>query len=658
MSETLLQGVFSTQLMRGLIDYLNARTAEYDAGHPTISDKEWDDSYFELQKIEQATGIVFPDSPTQSISYAVQTKLNKVTHNHPMLSLAKTKDLGEVADFLGMQDYLGMGKMDGLTCSIRYVDGVLVSAETRGNGMEGEDITHNAQVIPSIPKFIPIKEECIFDGEIICTKQNFDKFSDEYKNERNFASGSIRLLDSKECSRRGLTFVLWDIIKGLEDESYLHEKFNILMNIGFEVVPWIKDGSLEEQITFIQEECSKKGYPIDGAVFKFDNIKYSRSCGQTSHHFKNALAYKFYDETYPSTMIDIEWTMGRTGVLTPVAVFEPIDMDGSIVERASLHNISVMFKSLNGGSYVGQKIEVFKANMIIPQISWGDPIVPKGAKLIPIPDTCPICGEKVTIHSSSDDIKVLKCTNTACQGQLINRLDHFCGKKGLDIKGLSKATLEKLIDWGWVNGLTDIFTLGDHKKEWTAKPGFGEKSVSNILNAIELARGVALDKFISSLGIPLIGTSIGKEIAKRELDYHNFREDVESGYNFTEWEGFGEAMCNSLWKFDYREADELAQKYLTITNPYWKDPTATESTQKSDLMGKTVVITGKLALYKNRAELAAAIEQVGGKVASSVSKNTDYLINNDNTSGSAKNVSAQKLGIPVVTEQEFVEKFL
>lgn len=658
MGEPLLQGAFSTQLMRGLIDYLNARTAEYDAGQPTISDKEWDDSYFELQKIEEATGIIFPDSPTQTISYVVQNKLNKVTHNHPMLSLAKTKDLGEVEEFLGMQDYVGMGKMDGLTCSIRYVNGELVSAETRGNGVEGEDITHNAQVIPSIPKSIPIEGECIFDGEIICTKHNFAQFSEEYKNERNFAAGSIRLLDSKECSRRGLTFVLWDIIQGLEDMPYLHEKFNTLMNLGFEVVPWIKDGSLEEQVTFIQEECARKGYPIDGVVFKFDNIRFGRSCGQTSHHFKNALAYKFYDETYPSKMIDIEWTMGRTGVLTPVAVFEPIDMDGSIVERASLHNISVMFKSLNGGSYVGQKIEVFKANMIIPQISWGDPMVPKGAQLIPIPDTCPICGEKVTIHSN-DDIKVLMCTNPACEGKLINRLDHFCGKKGLDIKGLSKATLEKLIDWGWINGLVDIFELHTHKKEWVAKAGFGEKSVSNILNAIEASREAALDKFISSLGIPLIGTSVAKEIAKKEFDYFNIREDIEGKYDFTQWDGFGEGMCSALWNFDYREADVLANKYLHITNPYWKDPSAPEvQSTKSDLSGKTVVITGKLALYKNRAELVAAIEQAGGKVASAVSKNTAYLINNDNTSGSAKNVSAQKLGVPVVTEQEFVEKFL
>ena len=298
MSEPILQGAFSTKVIRSLIDYLNARTKEYDEGHPTISDKEWDDSYFELKKIEDATGIIFPDSPTQSISYSVVNQLNKVQHNHAMLSLAKTKEISEIEDFLGMQDYICMAKMDGLTCSLRYVNGTLVSAETRGDGVIGEDISHNAAVIASIPQHVPIEGEFVCDGEIICTKTNFEKFKGEYKNERNFASGSIRLLDAKECEKRGLTFVLWEVIKGLEDKPYLHDKFNALMNVGFEVVPWIKDGQIDKQLEFIKQVAEEKGYPIDGAVFKFDNIRYSLMCGQTAHHFKNAMAYKFYDETY------------------------------------------------------------------------------------------------------------------------------------------------------------------------------------------------------------------------------------------------------------------------------------------------------------------------------------------------------------------------
>jgi DNA ligase (NAD+) len=352
--------------------------------------------------------------------------------------------------------------------------------------------------------------------------------------------------------------------------------------------------------------------------------------------------------------------MGRTGVLTPVAVFEPVEMDGSTVERASMHNLSIMSKLLET-PYIGQKVEVFKANMIIPQIASADTSLPEEAQVLITPGVCPICGEKLEIIQS-DDTQFLICSNPSCEGKLINRLDHFCGKKGLDIKGLSKATLEKLMDWGWVYSLVDIFTLHEHKAEWVKKPGFGEKSVSNILNAIESSKTVTLDKFISSLGIPLIGTSVAKEMAKKEAGWVQIREDIEGNYDFTKWNGFGEAMSNSLKSFDYREADDIFFKYLqsTMTNPYWIDEHATNSIPKEEqpLSGKTVVITGKLTKFKNRAELSAAIEQKGGKVASSVSGNTDYLINNDNTSGSAKNVSAQKLGIPILTEQEFIEKFL
>ena len=661
MSEMILQGAFSTKVIRSLIDYLNARTKEYDEGHPTISDKEWDDSYFELKRIEDATGIIFSDSPTQSIHYSVVNQLNKVAHNHAMLSLAKTKELNEIETFLGMQDYICMAKMDGLTCSLKYVDGTLVSAETRGDGNVGEDIFHNAQVIASIPKHVPIEGEFVCDGEIICTKTNFQRFKDEYKNERNFASGSIRLLDAKECEKRGLTFVLWEVIKGLEDKLYLHDKFNALMNVGFEIVPWIKEGTLEEQLAFIQEVSEKKGYPIDGAVFKFDNIRYSLMCGKTSHHFKNAMAYKFYDETYSSKIIGIEWTMGRTGALTPVAVFDPVEMDGSTVERASMHNISIMTKLLQI-PYVGQEIEVYKANMIIPQILKAKTTLPETAQLLITPEICPICGEKLEIVQSGDNTQFLMCVNASCEGKLINRLDHFCGKKGLDIKGLSKATLEKLMDWGWVYSLKDIFTLHEHKAEWVKKSGFGEKSVSNILNAIENSKNVTFDKFISSLGIPLIGTTVAKELAKKEYSWVQIREDIEGNFDFTQWNGFGEAMSNALKQFDYTEADDIFFTYLqpTMTNPYWVDIHAASSEPKEELplAGKTVVITGKLTKFKNRAELSAAIEKKGGKVAGSVSGNTDYLINNDNTSGSAKNVSAQKLGIPILTEEEFVEKFL
>ena len=640
-----------------LVKYLNERTAEYDAGKPTISDGEWDTLYFELKDLELATGHILEESPTQTISYRLVSELAKSTHNHKMLSLAKTKELSEVVDFIGDKDYLAMCKMDGLTCSLRYVNGQLVSAETRGDGMVGEDILHNALVIPSIPNKIPYYDELIVDGEIICTYTDFEEFSLDYKNPRNFAAGSIRLLDSKECASRKLKFVVWDVIKGLDTIPKLSTKFTILQEFYFTTVPFSKEG-LNEGIDTLKEASVHFAYPIDGIVYKFDDVEYGRSLGETSHHFKNAIAFKFYDESYPTKMKTIEWTMGRTGVLTPVAVFEPIDIDGSTVERASLHNISVMYETMNGGSFVGQKIEVFKANMIIPQIVSGsaEHIVPKGAKMIPIPEYCPVCGGTTKIVDN-DGVRLLVCENPACEGKLINRLDHFCGKKGLDIKGLSKATLEKLIDWGWVCNFIDLFHLHEHKSEWVQKPGFGVKSVEKILTAIEDGKNCELWQFISALGIPLIGSTYAKQICKKEASWVGIREDIEGRYDFTNWDGFGSEMCNALLSFDYREADKLwFEGYLNITNSLWVNPEEVKL-NKQTLDGITVVITGKLSKFKNRAELQTAIENAGGKVVGSVSKNTNYLINNDNTSTSSKNLTAQKLGVEIITEENFIKNF-
>ena len=350
-----------------LIGYLNFHTMMYDEGNPLISDTDWDKAYFELQELEKKYSIYFNNSPTQSISYEVVNSLEKVVHNHDMLSLEKTKALNEVKDFLGNVPYLAMCKMDGLTCSLKYENGYLVSAETRGNGKVGENILHNARVIPSIPKRIPYTDTLIIDGEIICTKKDFEEFENEYANPRNFASGSIRLLDSNECSKIKLRFVAWDVIEGLEDSNFLSDKFVTLSEFGFTIVPYYVYNDCEEEINKLTLEAEKLYYPIDGIVFKFDDVEYGRSLGQTSHHFKNALAFKFADDTMETELIDIEWTMGRTGVLTPVAIFNPIELEGSVVSRASLHNISIM-EELLGQPYVGQKVWVSKRNMIIPQI--------------------------------------------------------------------------------------------------------------------------------------------------------------------------------------------------------------------------------------------------------------------------------------------------
>lgn len=646
--------------MKDLIEQLNYATEKYDAGAPIMSDEAWDDMYFDLVALEIESGMTLLDSPTQRIHYQTVTQLEKIEHNHKMLSLEKTKEISEVNAFLHKQVYLAMCKMDGLTCSVRYLGGKLVSAETRGNGLIGEDILHNALVIPSIPKKIKYQKELVLDGEIICTYLDFESFANEYKNPRNFAAGSIRLLDPRECQKRKLQFVVWDVMKGLEEVENcdLNYLLDLCDSMGFTTVPRIVSQSevTEDLIEKIKSMAQEKSYPIDGAVFKFDNISYGRSMGETAHHFKNAMAFKFYDETYPTTLKTIEWTMGRTGVLTPIAVFLPIDIDGSTVERASLHNVSVMRELLGENAHVGQKVEVFKANMIIPQIASAEKESHGTVSILEIPDTCPICGSPTTQRTDIDST-VLFCTNDMCEGKLINRLDHFCGKKGLDIKGLSKATLEKLMDWGWVNSITDLYQLHDHGKEWMSKPGFGLKSVSNVLNAIDASRNCTLQAFISSLGIPLIGSTASKELCKYFSTWDEFRDAVNSNFKFFSLDGFGIEMHNAIKEYDYSLADILAEDYLNVQEVV-RANAATGSSGSASLEGVTVVITGKLTQFKNRSELQSEIENRGGKVVGSVSKNTTYLINNDNTSASAKNVSAQKLGIPVLTELEFVEQFL
>lgn len=649
-----------------LIDLANNLARDYESGHPTVSDKEWDDLYFQIQELEEKLGIYYKHSPTQHIPYEVVNQLNKVEHGHKMLSLQKTKDLSEIEKFLDNRDSLIMLKMDGLTCSLTYIDGELVSAETRGNGIVGEDVLHNALQIRSIPNYIPkISGKLVVDGEIICTAKNFEMFASDYKNSRNFAAGSIRLLDSKECAKRKLSFVAWDVIEGLDKYDLLSERFSHIRNYGFDVVPYCfypawdandEQVSLDTMIDHLKIRAEEFGYPIDGAVAKFNSISYGKSLGETSHHFKNAIAYKFYDETYPTRLFNIEWTMSRTGVLTPVAVFEPIDIDGSIVERASLHNLSILQSTLHGFGWQGQKIEVFKANMIIPQIAFAeDELAIKDVPFVEFfnyPRVCPICGSETVIHQENNSAFV-KCDNEACAGKLINRLDHFCGKKGLDIKGLSKATLEKLIDWGWVSNIPSLFTLEHCRDEWVQKPGFGPKSVDKILNAIDFSRNnCELHQFICALGIPLIGSSASKELTKYYKTYENFRMAIDIGVQFWGYDNFGYEMHSAIVNFDYSEADALVQSGVITFN------SITEGTkQEKNLDGLTFVITGKLNHFKNRDAIKEKIESLGGKVTGSVSKNTNYLINNDKDSTSSKNKSAKTLGIPILSEEDFIQTF-
>ena len=641
-----------------LVEYLNETTRLYDEGNPVISDAEWDEAYFKLVQLEKETGIILNNSPTQVINYEVVNNLKKVEHSHKMLSLDKTKEINDVLNFLGeKENYLIMLKMDGLTCSLTYEDGKLVQAETRGNGLIGEDILHNARVISNIPKQIPYKDKLVIDGEIICKYDDFELISSEYKNSRNFAAGSIRLLDSKECAKRRLTFIAWEVIEGFTKKNSLFDKFKEIHQFGFDVVPhmnvWRDEPTtynfLEEKIQEFKTYAQELNYPIDGIVFKFDDVFFSKLLGETAHHFKNAIAYKFYDEEYETELIDIEWTMGRTGILTPVAHFHPVEIDGCTVERASLHNISIMEELSGGFERVGDKLFIFKANQIIPQVSsWEHPNNYSEEIHLNIPKHCPICGAETTIKMDNNS-KMLMCTNPNCEGKLINTLDHFCGKKGLDIKGLSKATLEKLINWGWLDSIFGIFELHKFAGGWYDKPGFGKKSVENIISAIEKSKKTSLAAFICALGIPLIGSVAAKRLEKEFKTWDNFISAVENNYKFYNLSDFGIEMDYSLKNYNYSEAKILVEKYITFEEQ--------ENNNSNNLDNIVFVITGKLNNFSNRDELKNLIESKGGKVPGSVSKKTSYLINNDSNSSSAKNKTAQSLNIPILTEADFIEKF-
>ena len=647
--------------MEKLIKFLNYHQNLYDEGKPEISDRIWDDAYFQLKDLEKKyPELIQPNSPTKTIIYQIVSKLNKVKHEYqPMLSLAKTKDVEELKSFIGKRNWIIMYKLDGLSCRLTYKNGKLERAETRGNGEEGEDITHNAMVLPSIPKRIPYNETLVVDGEIICDNKTFEKFNIEYSNPRNFAAGSIRLLDSCECEKRGLTFVAWDLIKYTPTEeckelTTLHEKLDFLNWLTFKITTstygkWDFDFVLS---CFIKD-AKKDNWPVDGLVVKWDDCAEYEAAGHTDHHFRGGIAYKFYDEVYQTKLTGIEFTMGRNGTLTPVAQYEDIEIDGSICNRASLHNLTIMTELLGDTPYIGQEIEVFKANMIVPQVQqavkWNwlvNPVVEK----ICIPTECPICGQPLE-RIIEVESEVLTCVNESCEGRLINQLDHFVSKKGLDIKGLSKATLEKLVDLEWVNEPADLYHLNEHRAEWIDKPGFGQKSVDKILQAIEVSRYVMLSDFLSAIGIPQIGKVLTKEICKYIDDYQDFRDKINNKWDFTTIDGIAVEKQYSLLNFDYTKADKVAKEMAS-----WGTTASTEI--DSTLENMTIVITGHLNKFNNREAFINEIVNHGGKVVNSVSRNTDILINNDITSNSSKNRTAKELGVKILTEKDFCEKYL
>jgi len=640
-----------------LIKRLNeAADAYYNSGTTIMSDEEFDMYMEELKEFEEHSGIVFSNSPTQNVGASVLSSLKKVKITpKPMLSLEKCHSDVEIAEFANNQNMIAMVKLDGLSVRVKYNNGKLMSANTRGNGVEGTDITEHIKQFQNIPLTIPYNGEYIVDGEAIIKIHDFEEINknNEFKNPRNAAAGALNVLDTKLVRDRKLSFIVWDVIEGYStDFNYLSDKLEEAETYGFEIVkyeiyPYHDANWTINKINNLLMGYNKE-YPCDGVVWKYDNYHYGDSLGATGHHFKNAIAWKPKVETSETELLDIDWTMGRTGILTPVAVFKPVELDGSVIERASLHNVSVMNETLHGRGWVGQKLKIYKANLIIPQILSAEEDNEETKAYIEQPWLCPICGEPLYEHGT--DSVFLVCENPNCDGKLINRLDHFCGKKGLDIKGLSKATLEKLITWEWVSNFSDIYELEKYKIEWMDTQGFGDKSVRAILAAIKDSKTQTLESFISAIGIPLIGRNMAKEICKHVSSYEEFRKLVDDKYDFSKWDTFGPEKCIAIRKYDFTEADKVA-KYITFIQP------EIEETSNS-LNGITVVITGKLNNYKNRTALQKEIENRGGKVSSSISGNTSYLINNDINSMSTKNVAAKAAGVPIISEQEFIEKFL
>ena len=496
------------------------RDSYYNDSVSIVTDREYDDLFDELKKLEEETNIIMTNSPTQMVGYEVKSELKKVKHSHPMLSLDKTKSVSDLKKFVKDEDCLLMCKMDGLTILLSYENGVLTQAETRGNGEEGEIITHNAKVFENIPLYIDYSGHLEIEGEAIITYDDFEKINKKlpeekkYANPRNLASGSVRQLDSSVAAERHIRFIAW---KMPGEKASMLTGFQDAESLGFEVVPYIYIEGIEKDydkhIETLKNLADKKGFPIDGLVVSYNDIAYGKSLGMTGHHPKHSLAFKFYDDIYPTKLLDVEFTMGKTGVLTPTAVFNPVEIEGTMVERASLHNLSIMKKL--GITHKGQTVNVYKSNMIIPQIDSAeiDSIEITDKNVISPVKVCPICDGDTKIVKDNDT-EILVCSNPNCKGKLLGKLSHFVSKNAIRIEGLSEQTLQKFISLGWISSFQDIYKLSRHKNEMYRLEGFGKKSSDKLLENIEKSRNTTLDRFLYSLCIPLIGRTASKDISK------------------------------------------------------------------------------------------------------------------------------------------------
>ena len=642
------------ELVKQLNEY---RDSYYNEARPVVSDAAYDKLFDELSELEKETGVVYANSPTQTVGYVVKSELEKVKHSHPMLSLDKTKSVDDLVKFAREKDCILSLKMDGLTCLLTYENGELVQAETRGDGEVGELITHNAKVFDNIPLTIDYKGHFEIEGEAIITYDDFNKINEflsddkKYKNPRNLASGSVRQLDSKIASQRHIKFIAWKVPTEVASNSFIN-RLQYAAELGFDTVPFlpIRGNSNAEFINIVieqlQRRANERNFPIDGLVATYNDITYGESLGMTGHHPKHSIAFKFYDEEVETVLKNIEWSMGKIGSLTPVAIFDPVEIDGTMVERASLHNVSILTKL---DLQIGDTIIVYKANQIIPQVKENLSAKDRESAYIRIPSQCPVCESSTQIVKENDS-EVLMCTNPHCKGKLLGRVSHFVSKKGMDISGLSEETIKKFIELGWITEITDVYNLGQHFDRLSTMSGFGKKSVDKLRKSIENSKTVRLDKFITSLSIPGIGTSQSKELTKEFRTWNDFRDASVGCYNFTQIDGFGDVLNKNIHSW-FKDMCDIADKLASLMT------FIVEGKQNADnsLDGKSFVVTGKVFRFKNRDEVKAEIEKRGGKVTGSVTKSTYALINNDIESNSSKNKKAKELGVQIINEDQLIE---
>ena len=646
-----------SERIKDLVELLNkANKAYYQEANEIMTNFEYDKLYDELVGLEKETGMVLSNSPTVNVGYQVVSQLPKEQHNSPMLSLDKTKEVGALADFAGDRKCLLSWKMDGLTVVLTYENGELVKAVTRGNGLVGEVITNNAKTFKNIPISIPYKGRLTLRGEAIIKYSDFEQINREiedadskYKNPRNLCSGSVRQLNSQVTAERNVNFVAFALINAddVDFGNSIEQQYKWMESQGFQVVEYrvVTRNSMEDAVKYFAEKIQTYDYPSDGLVLMFDDIEYGLSLGTTAKFPRNGIAFKWEDEQAETTLKYIEWSPSRTGLINPVAVFEPVELEGTTVSRASVHNISIM-EELELGS--GDRIKVYKANMIIPQIS--ENLTKSG--IDDLPKECPVCGHATEVKAENG-IKTLYCPNSQCPAKHVKLFTLFVSRNGMNIDGLSEETLKKFIDAGYIKEFADIFHLDRYYEEIVATPGFGQKSYDNLMDSVEKARNVELSALIYSLGIPNIGSANAKLICKA---FNNNIEKIRNASveELIEIDGIGEIMAEKFCQYfadedNIKKLDNLL-KEVNIAEPE-------ENTTPQNMDGLTFVITGSVEHFANRNELKSYIEKHGGKVTGSVSAKTNYLINNDAMSASSKNKKAKQLGVEIVTEEVFLERW-